>query len=399
MAEISPFCALYYSQEKVKDISLVVTPPYDVISPEERLRFYIRHPLNIIRLILPTSPLEARETLKEWLKQGVFEKEHREAIYPYRQVFELEGQRYTRWGFVCLLKLDTIIREHEHTFDEVIRERLELLEQTGIQTGEVFSLYSDPKGEIEALLIETEAFKPRFSFKDEEGVEHALWVLYDRDKISKIKEMLSGQELFLADGHHRLKTARLLREKRAVSGATKGLEDYILAYLTGIEYEGLVILPVHRLLKGLNSTRLEVLRRNLEENFFSKQITTEAIPSILREGEGMVFWERGKKPLMISPKRPLPEPFGKLDPWVIDELLLKGLGGEVLYVKDTREAFEALENGMVQVLFLLRPVSPKDVAEVAKRGLLMPKKSTYFYPKVPTGLVLFQVFELDGDNP
>lgn len=399
MAEISPLCALYYSKEKVKDISLVVTPPYDVISPEERLRFYIRHPLNVIRLILPNSPIEARETLKEWLKQGVFEKEHREAIYPYRQVFEFDGQRYTRWGFVCLLKLDTIIREHEHTFDEVIRERLELLEQTGIQTGEVFSLYSDPEGEIETLLAQVEVLEPRFSFRDEEGVEHTLWALYDRERISKIKEILSGQELFLADGHHRLKTARLLREKRSASGATKGFEDYILAYLTGIEYRGLIILPVHRLLKGLDRTKLEVLRRNLEENFSFKEIATEAISSILRQGEGMVFWEKGKKPLMILPKRQLPEPFGRLDPWVVDETLLKGLGGEVLYVKDTREAFEALQNGMVQVILLLRPVSPKEVAEVAKRGLLMPKKSTYFYPKIPTGLVLFQVFELDGDNP
>lgn len=399
MAEISPFCALYYSQEKVKDISLVVTPPYDVISPEERLKFYIRHPLNVIRLILPDSPVEARETLKEWLKQGVFEKEQQEAIYPYKQVFDFDGQRYTRWGFVCLLKLDTIIREHEHTFDEVIRERLELLEQTGIQTGEIFSLYSDPEGEIETLLTEVEALKPRFSFKDEEGVEHTLWALYDMGKISKIKEILSGQELFLADGHHRLKTARLLKEKRSASGATKELEDYILAYLTGIEYKGLIILPVHRFIKGLDKTRFEVLRRNLEENFSFKQITTEAIPSILRERKGMVFWEKGKKPLIILPKRQLPEPFGKIDPWVIDELLLKGVEGEVLYVKDTRQAFEALENGMAQVLFLLRPVSPKEVAEVAKRGLLMPKKSTYFHPKVPTGLVLFQVFELYGDNP
>ena len=399
MAEISPFCALYYSPEKVKDISLVVTPPYDVISPEERLKFYIRHPLNVIRLILPNSPLEARETLKQWLSQGVFEREHHEAIYPYRQVFSYEGRKLKRWGFICLLKLDTIIREHEHTFEEVVRERLELLEHTGIQTGEVFSLYSDPKGEIEALLSKVEALEPRFSFKDEEGVEHTLWAVYDQEEISKIKGKLSDQELFLADGHHRLKTARLLRERRLASGKNRGLEDYILAYLTGMEYEGLVILPVHRLLKGLDGTRLEALRKNLMENFSCQETSKEAIPTILMEGKGMVFWEKDRNPLMIRPKRDLPYPFGRIDPWVIDELVLKGLQGEVSYVKETDEALKALEDGVAQAVFLLRAVNPREVAEVAKRGLLMPKKSTYFYPKVPTGLVFFQVFELDGDNP
>lgn len=396
MAKIEPFRGLHYSKEKVHDISQVVTPPYDVIDPKMREEFLRRHPLNIVRLILPEDAEAARETLISWLKEGVFEKEEYPSIYPLKQVFSLRGMTYQRWGFVALVRLEEeILQGHERTMDHVVEERLRLLKKTGIQPGEIFSLYSDPKGEVEAILQDVEGSEPRFQLTDDEGTVHKLWALKDQGAISLIQKHLSSQKLLIADGHHRLKTAMILRQLKG--GEAFG---YVCMYLTRMESPGLLILPVHRVLYELPKTGRDLLEERIKE-FFEVEVTSlEGLLQALegRRGIGMVDGKGEAWILLPKDQLPAPLPLRDVDSFLVDELILKGVEGKVEFLKDEAKALQMLKGGRADMAFLLRPVAPETLKRVVERGEVMPKKSTYFYPKVPTGLVLYQVFEVSGED-
>lgn len=392
MPRIRPFRGLYYSKEKVGDLSQVVTPPYDVISPERKEEFLRRHPLNIVRLILPEGPEEARRTLSEWLKEGVFLWEERPCLYVLEQTFPWDGITYRRWGIIALVELEEgAIDEHERTFDHVVRERLELLEATGLQTGEIFSLYSDPQGEVEALLEEATAVPPRFEVTDDEGTTHRLWALEDREVIYEVVARLQGKRLLIADGHHRFRTALALRRKRKGQERGETPYDYACMYLSRMEAPGLLILPVHRAVYGLSEEEERAIRERISRYFSLEPIDLAGLLSALREKRGIGVHWRGKGQGLLLPKGGLPVPphLKEVDPFLVDELLLKDLSLDLHYVKGMKEALEA------DLAFLLRPVSAEAIRAVVGQGEVMPKKSTYFHPKVPTGLVLYRIPE-DG---
>lgn len=390
MAKLKPFRALYYSKEKVGDLSLVVTPPYDVISPEMRERFLGRHPFNVVRLILPESAAQARDTLLEWLREGVLSREERPSLYALEQTFSWDGVRYRRLGLIALVKLEEEeIDEHEKTFDHVVKERLELLEATGLQTGEIFSLYSDPEGEVEAILEEALDAPPRFEVTDDEGTTHRLWVLEEREAIARVTQALEDKRLLIADGHHRYRTALAFRRRM---GAAEGDSpcDYVCMYLCRMESPGMLILPVHRAIWGLSEDQARAIEERVARYFSPDPLPPEGLRTVLEEGRGMVLHRKGKGLWLLLPKDlPVPDHLRGIDPFVVDELLLKDLDLDLRYVKDLREALSA------DLSFLLRPVRPEAIREVVRRGEVMPKKSTYFHPKVPTGLVLYRISE-DG---
>lgn len=389
MATVRPFRALYYSKEKVGNLSLVVTPPYDVISPEMRERFLRRHPFNVVRLILPEGTAQARETLLNWLREGVLLREERPCLYVLEQSFFWDGVRYCRRGLIALVKLERDdIDEHEKTFDHVIKERLELLEATGLQSGEIFSLYSDPGGEVEAALEEALGNPPRFEVTDDEGTSHRLWVIGDEEAIARIGRALEGRRLLIADGHHRYRTALAFRQRR--KGLTEGDSpyDYVCMYLSRMESPGMLILPVHRAVYGPSEEQEKILEERISRYFSPQPLASEALRTALEEGKGMVLHRRGRGMWLLLPKDlPAPEHLRGVDPYVVDELLLKDLDLDLRYLKEPRQALSA------DWAFLLRPVRPEAIRAVVQRGEVMPKKSTYFHPKVPTGLVFYRVSE------
>lgn len=219
MAEVVPFKGLYYNPRVVR-MAEVATPPYDVISPEMRQRFLRRHPLNIVRLILPPKAEEAAETLRRWRSDGIFLRDEEPSFYPYQQIFHHPqgGEKIERWGFIARVRLEEgAVIGHEQTSEEVVQERLRLLEATGAQMDQVFALYSDPEGETKALLIEATRGRPRFEFADDEGVTHRLWRLSDRRLVEALSLRLRQQRLLIADGHHRYATAWRFRQLQRLS--------------------------------------------------------------------------------------------------------------------------------------------------------------------------------------
>lgn len=404
MADIAPLKALYYDREKVKDIGLVATPPYDVISPEMRRRFLERHPYNIVRLILPDDYGGASRTFKEWLQKGVFRREESPSIYPYQQVFsppEAE-ERLERWGFIALVRLeDGAVIGHERTMDDVVKDRLSVLESTGVQMGQIFSLFSDPKGEVERLIKEAVKGRPRFEFTDDEGVTHRLWQLSDPLLIKAVARRLQGQRLLIADGHHRYSTALRFRElmrQRYPEAPAAAPFEFVAMYLTPMESEGLLILPTHRLVPALPEEALKGVSERMERFFqrrtFSPQHQGELFRAIDR-GEGLGFFRKGKGFALLLPRDGLPISgvLRRIDAALVDELLLRGLSVKVDLTRDREEAVRAVLEGRYEMAFLLRPPRVQDLKAVVEQGELMPKKSTYFYPKVASGLVLFPVAE------
>lgn len=389
MPRIKPFQGLFFSEQV--EIKKVVTPPYDVISPEMKEEFLRRSPFNVVRLILPETPQEAKRTLCSWLKRGIFKREDKPSIYPYKQVFSHDGKTYARWGFIGLVKLeDQALKEHENTMEEVVSERLNLLKLTGIQTGEIFSLYQDPKSEIEKAFKALEGERPRFELIDEEGVRHKLWVIKEPSFISFLQEKLREQRLLIADGHHRLKAAKALRDSLSIRDEESPF-NYVSMYLTNLLSEGLLILPVHRIVYGVEE---ESIRRRLREFFEVRETPLELALEAHRKEEAILFLPKKGNPELLFPLKDLPIPshLQEVDSVLVDELILGGTGGKVSFTKDREEALRALSEG-ADMVFLLRGVKREVLERVVEKGEMMPKKSTYFYPKVLTGLVFYQLFE------
>ncbi len=391
MPKIKPFRGLFFSEEV--EIRKAVTPPYDVISPQMKEEFLRRSPFNVVRLILPEGPEEAKRTLSAWLKKGILKREEEPSIYPYKQVFFYDGKTYTRWGFIALVELeDQALKEHENTMEEVVNERLNLLRLTGIQTGEIFSLYQDPKGEIEKTFKALEREKPKFELTDDEGVKHQLWILKEPSLISFLQEKLQEQRLLIADGHHRLKAAKALRDYLGIKDEDSPF-NYVSMYLTDLLSEGLLILPVHRIVYGVEETSI---MRRLREFFKVEETSFDLALEAHREREAIVLFSKRGNPKLLFPLKDLPIPphLEGVDSVLVDQLLLGETGGEISFTKDREEALGALWKG-ADMVFLLRSVKREVLERVVEKGEIMPKKSTYFYPKVLTGLVFYQLFEAD----
>lgn len=404
MAAIAPLKALYYNCHKVKDIGLVTTPPYDVISPEMRRRFLERHPYNIVRLILPEDYETASRTFKDWLQRGVFRREESPSIYPYQQVFSSPegGQRLERWGFIALVRLEEgAVIGHERTMDDVVKDRLRVLETTGVQMEQIFSLFSDPKGEVMRLIKEGISGRARFEFTDDEGVTHRLWRLSDPPLIEAVARRLRTQRLLIADGHHRYSTAlrfrELMRQRHQGAPATAPFE-FVAMYLTPMESEGLLILPTHRLVPPLPDETLRGVSEQVERFFYMRTFPPQQQGELFRaidRGEGLGFLRKGGSLALLLSRDGLPIPgvLRRIDAALVDELLLRGLSVKVDLTRDRQEAVKAVMEGRYEMAFLLRPPKVQDLKAVVEQGELMPKKSTYFYPKVASGLVLFPVAE------
>lgn len=391
MPKIKPFRGLFFSEEV--EIKKVVTPPYDVITPRMKEEFLKRSPFNVVRLILPEAPEEAKKTLLAWLKKGILKREEEPSIYPYKQVFSYDGKTYTRWGFIALVELeDQALKEHENTMEEVVSERFALLKITGIQTGEIFSLYQDAKGEIEKTFEALEGEKPKFELTDDEGVKHQLWALKEPSLISFLQEKLQEQRLFIADGHHRLKAAKALRNYLGIKDEDSPF-NYVSMYLTDLLSEGLLILPIHRIVYGVEEASI---MKRLQEFFKVEETSFDLALEAHRKGEALVLFSKKGNPKLLFPLKDLPIPphLEGVDSVLVDWLLLGETGGKISFTKDREEALRALCEG-ADMVFLLRGVKREVLERVVEKGEIMPKKSTYFYPKVLTGLVFYQLFEAD----
>ncbi|MEW6457583.1 MAG: DUF1015 domain-containing protein [Bacillota bacterium] len=423
MARILPIRGLRYNPAVVEDLSLVVTPPYDVIDEEAQNRYYERHPHNIIRLeynrIHPGDTAadnrytRAAATFRQWRREGVLVREKQPALYLYEQEFSLRGRTLTRRGFFCALYLEPYstgtVRPHEETMAGAKQDRLNLLRACRANFSPIFGLYAEKELTAVQTLVEAAAPEPAVDFRDEQGQTHRLWPVSDPRAINKVLFILEQYPVFLADGHHRYETALAYRDEISAPG----LHNSVLIVLVSLYDPGLVILPTHRLVKSPRGLEAAALLAALETHFEVHPVETADFRAFMTELEGRPRYTFGlytgagrlhfvtlKPELDLELLMPADRSsnWRRLEVSVLHHLILEkllGIGGAERahgdYLKYTREEESALSRvdaGEYDFAFFLNPPGVEELVAVAEDGERMPQKSTYFYPKLSTGLVL-----------
>jgi uncharacterized protein (DUF1015 family) len=437
MAEIAPFRGLRYNPEKVPHLAQVVIPPYDVISSKEQQLFHLKSPYNMIRLELGEATREdtaannphtrAAKYLQEWLKENILIRDDQPALYYYELEYSLSPQtRQTRYGFICLLRLEDFssggVRPHERTFQAIKDERLRLMLACHANLSPVFALYSDPAQLIDHYLKTGREADALFQFRDDQGMRHRLYRVKNLKVLQQVTSLMYDKAIFIADGHHRYETAlnyRNLQRERLEESSPRAVHEYIMVYLSNMNQGGLTILPTHRLLKNLNSwepslflkhalTFFEISDYNATETG-QKEWRSKLEEAKSRKETAIGFYSRRVESFfLLKAKRDavaryltqleVPEVLHELDVVVLDRIILRHLLGlseallgdenNIHFKHDLLDALLSVQAGGYEVGFFINPTRIEQVQEVATAGMIMPHKSTYFFPKVGSGLVI-----------
>lgn len=434
MAEIFPFRGIRYNPERV-DLSEVVTQPYDKITPEMQEGYYRRSPYNFVRIDLNRSPGEqrysaAKEALESWLAEGILVRDRRPTIYAYYQDYQGEaGERLTRKGFIALFRLAEYgrgILPHERTLAKPKEDRLKLMRATRANLGQVFVLYSDPELVVNQLLDRAIAGRAPLSAVDgfDPGTTHRLWPVQDQAILEGIVEAMRDKTLFIADGHHRYETALAFREEMEAAGAECSCpECYHNVMLTFVNMDdrGLTIFPTHRLIHELEEQEPARLERELARYFRVEKFALgergrlleglrrageagdHAFGLALRGLEGYYLLKLKDEAVMDELVPDRSPAWRRLDVTICHYLLLDkvfgirpdAVEGKVDYRRSAQEALELVETGKEAGAILLNPTRVEEVREIARNGERMPQKSTDFYPKMLSGLVVNKLCYLE----
>lgn len=392
MAELAPFRALRYS-EQAGPLGDLLSPPYDVISDAERERLAGLHPHNFVRIELPAPGADpyssAAADLAAWRLRGVLKQDTAPALYVHDHEFVIGKERVRRRGVYGALRLhaadEGVVMPHELTFPKPLADRIALLRATRTNTSAVFGLYADTPGEVAAAIARgVEGSRPLAEATVGQE-QHRLWAIGDRLLLGEIRDAFAKRRIYIADGHHRYETALAYLAERGANAPADAPVRYTLAYLSAMDDPGLRIFATHRIL-----TDDGALEGAIERYFESAPIDAGAIgdlqPGIVVAHDGQFRQLHLRQSADLSALRPA---WRDLPVAQAEELLLRDLregGAEITYEHDTRAAIAAAESGATAVL--LRAVDPETLRRVADAGERLPQKTTYFYPKVPAGLVM-----------
>ena len=429
MTEIKPFSGLRYDTAKAGPLETLVAPPYDVVDKKGRDSFTARNPFNIFSAELP-DPSDCSNGLDQyqcaasifsgWMKKGIMHRDPVPAIYPYEIEFSTGSSNFRRTGFIALVRLadwsERQVLPHEQTFDKVTEDRFRLTEATRIQFSPVFMLYRN-NPEVQKLLREAGSSR-LYSVSDSAGNPHTLSTITDPDITAALVSALADSPLYIADGHHRYTTALRYRDfMRKKTGNDQGNMpfDYIMTYLVDAEDPGLIVLPTHRIVK-IGGTDFDDISRmaadlfhieNIEQgedlDNFAKRMTktlseTEdslAIGAV--SGNSAQIWRLRDDMKEAAFPANMPKALKQLDVVLLDHVILRKIMGfdseaEEKNVNFSADAVAALKVlGDEEMLFFMRPTPVHQVLDIADQGLTMPHKSTYFYPKILSGMVLNSV--------
>jgi uncharacterized protein (DUF1015 family) len=396
-----------YNPKKIKDISRVTAPPYDVISPEEQDVLHDSSSYNIIHVLfgkdLPgdnekeNKYTRAAGYMKEWQEKEIIKKDDEESIYVYLQEFSVEGKKKSRLGFMALLKLEEFdtkvssVYPHENTLTAPKEDRARLISSIEANLGPVFALFADENRSIDNILAAESKKKPLIDIIDSHGLRNKLWRVSDKGTVAEIVRLIKDKKLFIADGHHRYEVGL------AFSKTKKDPKyGYILTYFTDLYADGIVVLPVHRLIAGINQGLFPELTNELKKKFTLDEIGSKdkARQFLLKAGQDekrFVIYD-GKNYTGLKRKDK-----GSLDVTVLHDLVIAPLkkkiedaGGKISidFTKDLDYAINETDRGRYSVSVILNPTKITEIRDVSFSGKRMPQKSTYFYPKVLTGLVI-----------
>lgn len=430
MAGIIPLRGLRFDERKAGDIKDLVTPPYDVIDREAQEGYYNRSPFNIIRLEYGKHNSEDGETKNRytraadffrcWQVEGVLRQEDRPAIYLYRQRFTVNGEILERTGIICGVKLEPyekgVVLPHEETMPGHKADRLALMRACRANFSPIFGLYSDPERKID-LRLERAAgdLKPDIDFIDEWGQGHRLWVIDNSTLLREVQGVMEPLRIFIADGHHRYETALNYTRENPNAG-------FVMMTLVNLYDPGLVVLPTHRLIV---STEIEPdqLPDALREDFLVEAVNERDVTAVsalmaktaglekaggvkkdwvygLYTGSGRFYILKLRDEKIIEASMPADRSpaWRRLDVSILQKLILENVlgidrealaGGEaVRYTRDAGEAMREVDRGGCRISLLMNPTGISEVTTVAEKGEKMPQKSTFFYPKLITGLVI-----------
>jgi uncharacterized protein (DUF1015 family) len=442
MAEIRPFRALHYNPALLPDLGCVVTQPYDKITPQMQTRYYELNPYNLVRLIRGRQRPEdnpqdsvytrAARDFRAWIQNGILVSVPQPGLYVYDQEYNPPGQpgtRQRRPGFIALCRLERyaarVVHRHEETLSGPKADRVELLKATRAHFGQLFMLYSDPAGSIEAMLAAHCAAKPWEQVIDEYGAKHSVWPCTDPATIERVVMAMRDKKLVIADGHHRYETALAYRDYCRGQGPGDPRTEYVMATFIRIETNGLTILPTHRLVHSLS--------RFDWRQFAAEARTVFDWEDVLMQGE-VQEWGSGflralaqaghDRPTLGAYAGPgklallrlrqdvdidrmlahLPATLRRLDVVLLHRLVLEGLlridpeavreEKNLSYYREFEAAAAQVEKGEAQVCFALNPTPVATVHANALAGQVLPQKSTDFYPKLLSGLTICWL-----DNP
>jgi uncharacterized protein (DUF1015 family) len=426
---ISPFRGLRYNPEAISSISRVVAPPYDVIDPDEEEAFCARDPHNVVHLTLGKVPPGGRNlhdytrsaaTLDRWQKKRVLVMDDEPAIYVVEQSFRLDGQWLLRRGFISALLLEDLgdnIHPHEHTLSSPKSDRFRLTEACRTKLSQIMTIYSDPEGDIDELVHAMRRGDPEHSFTDDEGSTYRFWPVYDPDAIQSLTEAIASRTMVIADGHHRYESSLAFARSHRCAGREWGHapEDYIAALCISVANPGLISLPTHRRIRGNKDFDLQTALQEIEQDFdlteigqIQKHSAQEQFDLARGERDLIGCVMPDGKLLLLEPRRPdsLRQRFPEhADSWwnlpvcLLHNVLLPELIGlapndsahsdRIDFRHRASEIWAGVCEGEYDLGFLLPPTDPAAVQQVAASGQRLPQKSTYFYPKVASGLVCY----------
>jgi uncharacterized protein (DUF1015 family) len=427
MAVIAPFNGLRYDLARVGDPSRVLAPPYDVISDAQRLELEARHPQNVVRLELPRGDGDAKYAnaaalLNAWTAEGILRRDERPALYRYEQTFRFPaggGALFVRKGFFTLVKLEPfanrVVLPHEHTLSAPKEDRRKLMRATRTHISQVFGLYRDPQGATEVALGSDASAPPLLDGTTADGCRHRLWAVTDPQSIEHVAAVLRDKQILIADGHHRYETMVALRDELRPAGRAPGRSgaDWGAMFLSRAEDPGLLVLPTQRLISNLSSWNADALRASAAAAF---EITrgderdAAAIEARLARADRVTFalraaGERETTWLALKPTADLsplgPPALRTLDVTVLHGIVLGpmlGIDASAMakqsylgYTHDTAQALAEVEGGRVQAAFLMNATKVEQVLQACEAGFVLPQKSTYFQPKLATGLVMYRI--------
>jgi uncharacterized protein (DUF1015 family) len=413
MADIQPLRALHYDQTVVGALADVTSPPYDVIDAEQREELLRRSPFNVAAVDLPKGEPDpyaiAGDLFEAWQMQGVVVRDPEPSLWAHTQTYTgPDGGERTRRGFFCRVRIEGYgpgrVRPHERTHPGPKEDRLRLMRATRTNLSPIFSLYSDPQNGAWRALEPATQGAPWGEVSDGDGTTHKLWRVSDPKAIAAVQAVTRDVELLIADGHHRYETSHTYAEELGGEGEHR----YVLMCLVALEDPGLTVFPTHRLVRGLDRERQEALRETLRRDFDVVEVPLDQIAPEPGEGPLRLGYidAHHRQPYRLTLKdqaiadAALPdfsEAYRSLDTGVLEALLLKealGLSDDdishfngLFYARSTEEAVAMVRSGEYDAAFLMRPTPVAQVRDVAACGENMPPKSTFFYPKLLTGLL------------
>ena len=425
MAKVVPFRGLRYNPAVVEDMAAVLCPPYDLVTPQIQQALMDKHPLNVIHLEAgegldwSADPegryAETSQRFEQWIGEGVLRQETEPCFYLVRHGFDLGGRERSRLGLVACVGVEDYetrqVLPHEFTEAPATRDRIKLMESVSANISPIMSIYRDGGNELGPLFQRVMAGTPEVDAQDEYGTSTEMWRIADPDDVAAIAAFFEHRPVFLADGHHRYEASRQYRMARLAEDADAPAKahNYVMMTLISFDDPGLVVLPYHRNLSGLSDEKLAQVKGRLAEVFESEDvgdISAEALVELVEERgrSGRVLaalTPDGAELLTLRPSA-VGDDWGDLavsEAWVLEEKVLRPeLGDATLahlgFLHDHDEAAEGVAGGSLQMAFLLKPFPMDAFEEIVSQGQRLPRKSTFFYPKLPTGLVINRI---DGE--